>query len=128
LTAPGTGRLNLKCEEPLSKIAFKFNLRRYTLAEQVRGELKGSRDIAKLCLGVQALCHVAALGPAGTDQSGGATARVSAMQGVLALMVNRYPRVRRTAAEQLYVLLLVGRTASCCGGPTSSNSLSTLVS
>ena len=28
------------------------------------------------------------------------------MQGALALLVNRYPRVRRVAAEQLYVTLL----------------------
>ena len=29
LTAPGTKRLNPKCDEPLSNIAFKCNLRRY---------------------------------------------------------------------------------------------------
>ena len=34
------------------------------------------------------------------------TGRSSALQGVLALIVNRYPRVRRVAAEQLYVQLL----------------------
>ena len=33
-------------------------------------------------------------------------ARTGAMQGALALLVNRYPRVRRVAAEQLYVTLL----------------------
>ena len=83
------------------------------LADGLRAELKGSRDIAKLCLGVQALCHLAALGPgavgvaAGMEPEAGAeSARVSAMHGVLALMVNRYPRVRRVAAEQFYVLLL----------------------
>ena len=31
LKAPGTTRLNLKCHEPLSKSAFIFNLRRYTV-------------------------------------------------------------------------------------------------
>jgi hypothetical protein len=88
------------------------------LADGLRSELKGSRDVAKLCLGVQALCHLAALGPGpaapGTMMAAAAaesdstpeSARVSAMQGVLALMVNRYPRVRRVAAEQMYVLLL----------------------
>jgi hypothetical protein len=30
LKAPGTKRLKLKYDEPFSKIAFKFNLRRYT--------------------------------------------------------------------------------------------------
>jgi hypothetical protein len=29
LKAPGTKRLKLKCDEPLSNFAFKFNLRRY---------------------------------------------------------------------------------------------------
>jgi len=28
--APGTKRLTLNCDEPLSSFAFKFNLRRYT--------------------------------------------------------------------------------------------------
>ena len=32
LKAPGSGRLKLKCDEPLSNFAFKFNLRRYTQA------------------------------------------------------------------------------------------------
>ena len=31
--APGTKCLKLKCDEPLSKFAFKFKLRRYALAE-----------------------------------------------------------------------------------------------
>jgi hypothetical protein len=31
LKALGTKRLKLKCDEPLSNFAFKFNLRRYTL-------------------------------------------------------------------------------------------------
>jgi hypothetical protein len=31
LKPPGTKRLKLKCDEPLSDFAFKFNLRRYTL-------------------------------------------------------------------------------------------------
>jgi hypothetical protein len=76
----------------------------YELAESLRAELKGSRDVAKLCHGVQALSHVAALGPdaANSDRC----ARTSALQGTLALIVSRYPRVRRVASEALYVLLL----------------------
>ena len=31
LKAPGTNRLTLKCDEPVSTFAFKLNLRRYTL-------------------------------------------------------------------------------------------------
>ena len=33
LKAPGTKRLKLKYDEPLSKFAFKFNLRRYSLVQ-----------------------------------------------------------------------------------------------
>jgi hypothetical protein len=36
LKAPGTKRLRLKYEEPLSKVAFSFNLRRFNL-ERDRG-------------------------------------------------------------------------------------------
>jgi len=32
LKAPGTKRLNLKCDKLLSIFAFKFHLRRYTMA------------------------------------------------------------------------------------------------
>jgi hypothetical protein len=32
LKPPGTNRLKLKCDEPLSNFAFKFNWRRYTTA------------------------------------------------------------------------------------------------
>ena len=31
LKAPGSGRLKLNCDEPLSFFSFKFNLRRYVL-------------------------------------------------------------------------------------------------
>jgi len=33
LKAPGTQRLNLKCDGPLSNVAFKFNLRRYIMLD-----------------------------------------------------------------------------------------------
>jgi hypothetical protein len=79
------------------------------LAAKLRAELKGSRDVAKLCLGVQALCHLAGLassaGP-GASRDEAKCASTCATMGVLALLVNRYPRVRRVAAEQLYVTLL----------------------
>ena len=78
------------------------------LAAKLRAELKGSRDVAKLCLGVQALCHLAGLGKAGAGPAHdeATCASTCATMGVLALLVNRYPRVRRVAAEQLYVTLL----------------------
>jgi hypothetical protein len=79
------------------------------LAAKLRAELKGSRDVAKLCLGVQALCHLAGLARAGAGDGSrdeATCASTNATLGVLALLVNRYPRVRRVAAEQLYVTLL----------------------
>ena len=39
LTAPGTRRFQLKCDEPLSKIAFNFRLRRYTKCGAGPGDL-----------------------------------------------------------------------------------------
>ena len=43
LKAPGSERLKLKCDEPLSKFAFKFNWRRYKVVFVTgRGELAGS--------------------------------------------------------------------------------------
>jgi hypothetical protein len=48
MKAPETKRLKLKCEEPLSNFAFKFNLRRYTLVaveavDLLAALLEGSR-------------------------------------------------------------------------------------
>ena len=86
----------------------------HTLAENLRAELKGSRDVAKLCHGVQALSHVAALGPNVINSD--RCARTSGLQGILALMVSRYPRVRRVASEALYVLLLGLDEEAACEG------------
>jgi len=36
LKLPGTKRLKLNCGEPLSKMAFKFNLRRYIMMGKAR--------------------------------------------------------------------------------------------
>jgi len=38
LKAPGSKRVKVKHDEPVSKFAFKFNLRRYTMAD-VKQEL-----------------------------------------------------------------------------------------
>ena len=40
LTAPGTKRLKLKYDEPLSNFAFNFNLRRYIKATQASRKAK----------------------------------------------------------------------------------------
>ena len=38
LTAPGSKRLKLRSDEPLSGFAFKFNLRRYTKAGRAHND------------------------------------------------------------------------------------------
>lgn len=68
------------------------------LVDAIRGECFSSKDISKLALGATCLAHfVGASAPA---------VHSSSSSGLLALMVNRYPRVRREAAEQLYMGLL----------------------
>jgi len=49
LKPPGTKRLTLKCEEPLSSFAFKSKLRRYSMDEDIEDvpegdALKGNSD------------------------------------------------------------------------------------
>jgi hypothetical protein len=38
LKAPGTKRLKLNCDEPLSNVAFNFNLHRYIKVERIVSE------------------------------------------------------------------------------------------
>ena len=49
--ASGSERLRLKCDEPLSKIAFKFNLRRYNLEPRVINSIQNSdyRNLVGWC-------------------------------------------------------------------------------
>ena len=42
LKAPGTKRLKLKYDEPLSNFGFNYNLRRYTMGEDVQVVMLGS--------------------------------------------------------------------------------------
>jgi len=59
--------------------------------------------VAKLMALVQVLCHLA-----GLRSKGGAAAAAAdgALHALLMLLVNKYPKVRKYAAEQLYVRLL----------------------
>ena len=50
LKAPGTTRLKLNCDGPLSKFAFHINLRRYTLAAALVGALFGAAAAVALLL------------------------------------------------------------------------------
>ena len=58
LKAPGTNRLKLQHDEPLSNFAFNFNLRRYAMVttEQVRSDIQWIQDKhARMRLG---LAHI----------------------------------------------------------------------
>jgi len=79
------GYLNQQCDRAIE------------LVDLIRGECFASRDIPKLVTGSSCLAHFI---------GGHKLANDSAMTGLLALMVNRYPRVRCAAAEQLYMGLL----------------------
>jgi hypothetical protein len=63
LTAPGTKRLNLEFDELLSSFAFKFSLRRYTLAKHT------DVDASPFNIAVSATAPAYPLG--GADAKGG---------------------------------------------------------
>mmetsp|Transcript_15457 Transcript_15457/g.50826 ORF Transcript_15457/g.50826 Transcript_15457/m.50826 type:complete len:1003 (+) Transcript_15457:313-3321(+) len=67
------------------------------ILESIKAELKGCKDIPKACLCSTVLCHLVGVAPA---------VRSGAVEALLGLLCNRYPRVRRSAAEGLYVTLL----------------------
>eukprot|EP00887_Chlorella_sp_A99_P001994 scaffold18.g1994.t1 len=67
------------------------------LLSAVREAVRGCTDIPRLQAGIAVLCQLAG--------AGGAVGRDS-LRTVLLLLANRYPKVRRCAAEQVYTLLL----------------------
>ncbi len=71
------------------------------LVELVRAETRACTDVARLCDAASVLAHLAPL-----PYTISAHARTSALQGLFVLLCSRYPKVRRHAAEQLYVQLL----------------------
>ena len=71
-------------------------------AELVQLEIRGSRDVSKVQAGAGVLCALLAF-----RGDGAAAARGRCLRAVLALLCHRFPKVRKHAAEQLYVQLLV---------------------
>ena len=53
LKPPGTKRLKLKCDEPLSNVAFKFNLRRYNVVLNGLDNLEARKHVNRLCLAAE---------------------------------------------------------------------------
>jgi hypothetical protein len=88
------------------------------LVEAIRHECFSSKDIPKLVTGSACLAHFI-----GADDN---VVHESATNGLLALMANRFPRVRCAAAEHLYIALLAiaepSRETESATGILSSNS------
>eukprot|EP00891_Asterochloris_glomerata_P000594 jgi/Astpho2/594/Aster-x0445 len=63
----------------------------------VQGETRQCKDVARLCMVATVLCHY-------LDLNGPLCK--SALQSLLGLLMNKYPKVRKSAGEQLYVKLL----------------------
>jgi hypothetical protein len=68
------------------------------LSDRIRFECAGTRDVSKYILAANALSHVASC----TDS---VEAKESARLGLLAMMRNKFPRVRQIASEVLHMAL-----------------------
>ncbi|KAL6757954.1 armadillo-type protein [Haematococcus lacustris] len=77
------------------------------VVELTRAETRMCSDVAKLLDAAALLCHLLAV----TNPC-----RTSAYQGLMVLLVSKYPKVRRFAAEQLYLALLTLEPGET-GGP-----------
>ncbi|BDA42087.1 probable tubulin-specific chaperone D [Coccomyxa sp. Obi] len=77
------------------------------LLELVKGEARGCRDVPSLIWAATSLCHLA---------GAPAPACFGALHALLTLLVNRYPKVRKSVAEQLYVRLLTLDDHPCYQG------------
>ncbi|DBA68172.1 TPA: hypothetical protein ACH3X2_013907 [Trebouxia sp. C0005] len=68
-----------------------------TILDLTKKECQQCKDVPRLCAAVSLLCQLISCAKPVSS---------SALQSLLALMVNRYPKVRKQAAEQLYVQLM----------------------
>ncbi|MEW5308920.1 MAG: hypothetical protein WDW38_000840 [Sanguina aurantia] len=67
------------------------------LIQLTRGEIRMCTDVGRLLDAASLLCHLLPTGEPG---------RSSALQGLMLLLVSKFPKVRRHTAEQLYLQLL----------------------
>ncbi|CAL8461606.1 g1137 [Coccomyxa elongata] len=77
------------------------------LLELVKEEARGCRDVPSLTWAATSLCHLA---------GAPAPACFGALHALLTLLVNRYPKVRKSVVEQLYVRLLTLDDHPCYQG------------
>ncbi|KAL0043717.1 hypothetical protein WJX82_009809 [Trebouxia sp. C0006] len=68
-----------------------------TILDLTQKECQQCKDVPRLCAAVSLLCQLISCAKPVSS---------TALQSLLALMVNRYPKVRKQAAEQLYVRLM----------------------
>ena len=91
----------------LSRRAARARAARRRARRQAARRAQGSRDVASCAWACRRhLAGLARVGAGDGSRDEATCASTNATLGVLALLVNRYPRVRRVAAEQLYVTLL----------------------
>ncbi|KAF8722426.1 hypothetical protein HU200_022471 [Digitaria exilis] len=67
------------------------------LVDSVGSELKGSKDFTKLCAGLSILGYI-------SSQSDGTCTK--AFSQLLTFLGHRYPKIRKAAADQVYLVLL----------------------
>ncbi|GAQ86916.1 Beta-tubulin folding cofactor D [Klebsormidium nitens] len=85
-------------DRTLQKLQLPAKLHARGILDSVGTELRGCKDIPKLLAGVDVLCSFARL----PDPD-----RSAALQQLLGLLGNRYPKVRMQCAEKLYDLLYI---------------------
>ncbi|GLI66672.1 hypothetical protein VaNZ11_010602, partial [Volvox africanus] len=105
---PQTAVTDLACTTKGSSVAPSSRFVDH-LVEAVRSETRGCADVPRLVDAGSLLCHLVAFG---------GHCRTSALQGLMVLLISKYPKVRRNAAEQLYLQLLALDTSN--PAPTTS--------
>lgn len=86
--------------------------------QQLKVELKGCGDVLKLLEGASLLAQLACV----------PDCCASAIQTVMVMLVNRYPKVRRAMAEQLYLQMIAVQPEADTHPDSSSDSSSTFTS
>jgi hypothetical protein len=90
--ASAVGEEGDNCDKDCKKL---LDVAREALS-RTRSELKGSSDVGKLCIGASVLAHLAAQ----------PSLRSEALKALAPYLGHKYPKVRRAAADALYLRLL----------------------
>ena len=82
------------------------------LLDATRAEVKGCRDVPKLCAAIDIFSHLSAT--YGTKDRTDPDVQEGSLRQMLLLLINRYPRVRQYASDQLYLRLLQPEFEEVC--------------